>query len=362
MKKPILISLLILIFTTVSSQEPEKDSTELTIRTWQLTNDFTQTKIVDLDTMLTGFQTYNQMYNVDIYPAYLGNLGTAGLSNHYFFRKKTDLFFLQHYMPYLNMPEDQIYFNTRKPYSQIYYTTGGGRQKQEQTIGLIFTQNITPNVNVGFKVDVEVSEGQYPYQRASDNSLIFFTSYNGKRYSIYGHFGMNNIKLEENGGIINDSILGVGNTEDIPTRLDGFNNAFTRMKNRNIHVMQQFSLGRFRSAKIADTLKTNVAKAPTHEIKDWARLIHVFQYRKNHKSYRDDDPLSGFYRDVYIDSLSTYDSVHYRSIYNTLSLDFQSNPERKFQFGATVGIENELNKYNYDIPPIINQYKYRPNR
>ncbi|MDX2443779.1 MAG: putative porin [Bacteroidales bacterium] len=360
MKNLILIFSFVLAFVTASAQETEKDSTELTIRTWKLTEDFTQTSTINLDTVLTGFQVYNQMYNKNIYPAYLGNLGTAGISNSYFMRKNSELFFLQYYIPYLNQPEDQIYFNTKKPYSQIYYTTGGGRDKQEQTIGIIFTQNITPNVNVGLKVDVEVSEGQYPYQRASDNSLVFFTSYNGKRYSIYGQATMNNITLEDNGGIIDDNLLGVNNTEDIPTRLDGFNNAATKMRNRNIHIMQQFSLGRFKSAKIADTTVSSVAKAPNHEVKDWARLIHVFQYRKNHKSYRDDDPLTGFYRNVYIDSLSTYDSVYYRSIYNALSIDFQSNPERKFQFGANVGIENELNKYSYDLPPVITNINTDP--
>lgn len=343
-----------------SAQETEKDSAEVTIKTWTLTNNYTQTRQALLDTSLTGFQAYNQMYNKNTYPAYLGNIGTAGISNNFFQRTNSDLFFLQYYLPYLNQPEDQVYFNTRKPYSQIYYTTGGGRQKQEQTIGAIFTQNITPNLNVGLKVDAEVSEGQYPYQRASVSSVIFFTSYNGKRYSIYGNAGMNNVTLEENGGIVDDSMLEDEKTEDIPTRLDGFNNAATKIRNRNIHVMQQFSLARFRSAKIADTTENTNTNAGSYEVKDWARLIHVFQYRRNHKSYKDDNPLTGFYNNIYIDSLSTYDSVYYRSFYNALSIDFQSNPERKFRFGANIGLENELNRYSYDIPPVITNINTDP--
>ena len=112
MKNLILIFSFVLAFVTASAQETEKDSTELTIRTWKLTEDFTQTSTINLDTVLTGFQVYNQMYNKNIYPAYLGNLGTAGISNSYFMRKNSELFFLQYYIPYLNQPEDQIYFNT----------------------------------------------------------------------------------------------------------------------------------------------------------------------------------------------------------------------------------------------------------
>ncbi len=89
MKNLILIFSFVLAFVTASAQETEKDSTELTIRTWKLTEDFTQTSTINLDTVLTGFQVYNQMYNKNIYPAYLGNLGTAGISNSYFMRKNS---------------------------------------------------------------------------------------------------------------------------------------------------------------------------------------------------------------------------------------------------------------------------------
>lgn len=355
MKLPALfIAVFLVCFLSSFSQETEKDTIHMKLRNWSLSHNYSQMDSAVLDTSLTGFQAYNPMYRINTYPAYLGNIGTAGVSANYFQRGFSDFFFLRHYLPYLNQPENQVYFNTKSPYSKIYYTTGGGRKKQEQTAGIIHTQNVNPKFNVGIKLDLFASDGQYQYQKASDLSFIFFTSYTGDRYSIFAHAGLNNVKLNENGGIKDDENLKGSKTEDVPTNLDNFNSAATRQKNRNIQVVQYLSIGQFKSVK-NDTTRKDVINFK--EKKDWARLIHVFQYRKNHKSYKDDDPLSGFYDHVYQDSASTYDSVYYRSFYNSLSLDFKSNPDRKFRLAANFGIDNELLRYSYNIPREITDIK-----
>lgn len=352
------ILLLFILTASATGQNAKNDSTEQVLKTWTLTSNYTKLEPVVLDTLLTEFQVYNKLYRIKTYPAYLGNLGTAGISNHYFQREKSSLFFLQYYLPYLDLPENQVYFNTKKPYTKFTYTTGGGRKKQEQTVGVIHTQNVNPNFNVGLKLNAIISDGQYSYQNTSDISFNVFTNYVGNRYSIYGHAGLNSFKLNENGGIQNDDDLGGVITEDVSTRLDGFNEAATRMKNRNLHVVQILSLGKFRAISTNDSIQHN--STDNHVVKDWARLVIVSQYRKNHKIYKDQDPTSGFYQNVWIDSTYTNDSVYYRSWYNALSLDFHSNPKRKFRLGATVGIENELNKYSFNIPPIISKISTGP--
>ncbi|MCD6597812.1 MAG: putative porin [Bacteroidales bacterium] len=343
--------ILVLVYIAPSFGQPvEKDSIQPEMKNWVLSQHFSQRDSTVLDTLLTGLQAYNKMYRVNSYPAYLGNNGTAGISTNYFQRINSDFFFLKYNLPYLNMPEEQVYFNTKTPYSRFSYSTGGGKKKQEQNLGLIFTQNVTPDFNVGINLNLVLSDGQYQYQKASDLSFLFFTSYTGEHYSIFGHFGMNNVKLSENGGIIDDDQLEGSLTEDVATNLNEFNLAYTRQKNRNIQVVQHLSIARFKSAK-NDSTKKN--EANLNDKKDWARLIHVLQYKKNHKSYSDNEPMSGFYRNVFQDTISTYDSVYYRTFYNSLALDFKSNPKRKFRFAANFGIENELVKYSYNIPKEI---------
>ncbi len=343
--------ILVLFYILPAFGQPEiNDSIQPKLKNWMLSHHYSQKDSIVLDTMLTGFQAYNRMYRANTYPAYLGNNGTAGISTDYFLRRDFDFFFLQYNLPYLNQPEGQIYFNTKTPYSKFYYFAGGGREKQEQNIGIIHTQNVTPDFNVGIKLDLVSSNGQYQFQKASDLSFLFFTSYIGDHYSIFGHAGMNNVKLKENGGIVDDDLLDGSLTEDVPTRLDDFNKAFTQQKNRNIQIVQYLSIARFKSVK-NDSIKKSSVKL--NDKKDWARLIHVLQYRKNSKSYTDDEPLSGFYRNIFQDSTATNDSVYYRSWYNSLALDFKSNPDRKFRFATNFGIENELVRYSYNIPKEI---------
>ena len=347
------IGLLIVVLVYIApsfGQHVKSDTIKPELKNWVLSQDFSQKDSTVLDTLLTGLQAYNKMYRVNSYPAYLGNNGTAGISTNYFQRINSDFFFLKYNMPYLSLPEEQVYFNTRTPYSRFAYSTGGGKKKQEQNLGFIFTQNVTPDFNVGLKLDLVLSDGQYQYQKAADLSFVFFTSYTGEHYSIFGHLGMNNVKLKENGGIMDDDQLEGSLTEDVATNLNELNLASTWQKSRNIQIVQHISIARFKSAKNDSTTKS---EPELKEKKDWARLIHVLQYKENHKSYKDNDPLSGFYQNVFQDSTSTYDSVFYRTFYNSLALDFKSNPDRKFRLAANFGIENELVKYSYNIPKEI---------
>mgnify|MGYP001228044162 CR=1 FL=1 len=350
--------MLLINLASVFGQTNPADSVESPIYNWKLVHHYIDAEEAVLDTSLRLFHIYNPLYELYEYPAYLGTLGSPGISNHYFNRVHTQFFFLKYYLPYLNMPENQLYYNTKKPFTHFEYSTGGGRQKQEQKLGIIHTQNVNRNFNVGLKLDVFSSEGQYPFQKASVNAFNFFTSYTGERYSIHGHAGINDLTLEENGGIQDDGSLDENKTEDVPTNLDTFNEAGTRHRNRNVHIVQTLTIGRFQSQPDQDTLKT--IKEDQKQQNEWGRLSHVMQYRKNHKTYEDLDPESGYYRNIFIDSLNTYDSVYYRSWVNALTLDFSSNPQRKFRFAARVGIENELNRYSHNMPPQVSGVRSGP--
>lgn len=350
MKKGIYLLLFLNIFAGLNAQSENQDSLNTSISTWKLGNHFSNIIPLEVDTSLKSFQIYNKLYDEYIFPSYLGNLGSPGISNNYFQRKQSKFFFLQHFMPYLNMPGNQVYINTKKPFSEFVYSTGGGRQQQEQVLKFLHTQNINPLFNAGLKLDLYSSDGQYSYQKGSDISFLFFTSYQGNQYSIFGHAGMNTIKMDENGGIQNDSDLEGQLAQDVPTNLDAFNTASTLMKNKNVFFTQYFTIGKFQSGKDRDS--SGIAVVGDQEGKHWAKLVHVFQYSTNHKIYSDLDPNSGFYRNIYIDSTNTSDSVYFRTLYNSLALNLQSNPDGKFHLGFSVGIENEINRYSYDITPV----------
>jgi hypothetical protein len=356
--KKLLFLLLIIPFCLLSKGSPFiNDSIDNVIYSWQLTNNLTEIFPVPIDTNLRFFQIFNPNFKKIPFNAYLGNLGSPSLSLFYFQKIETaSLFFLKYYEPYLFLPENQKYFNTKTPFTNVGYTTAGNKTNIEQTLKLTHSQNINKYFNAGLLFDLISSNGQYAQQKTSKKSFSFFSSYIKDNYSVHGSFTLNNISDSENGGIADEEDLGNMDTQDIPVNLGKLNEAKSILKNRNLLIVQKYTFGNSKRANKRDTTVVNDSIKENRGLK--RTLSHIFLYKKNHKIYQDNQPASGFYQDIFLDSLQTFDSVYYRTLQNTLQFEFSSNPERIFRFGGKFGITTELNKYASIIPvdTIIHTY------
>ena len=103
------------------------------------------------------------------------------------------------------------FYKTTRPFSQITYLLASGK---EQFIGILHTQNIKPNWNVGFEYRLISAPGFFQTQNTGHNNYRLFSNYQGKkkRYAAWFILNGNKIAASENGGIQNDSLL------DDPTR------------------------------------------------------------------------------------------------------------------------------------------------
>jgi len=357
LKKYLFILLVVSISLLSKGSSFVTDSLEKVIYSWQLKDDLTRILPVPVDTSIRFFQIFNPNFKKFPFCAYLGNLGSPSLSFHYLQKRDAaDLFFLNPYYPYLFLPENQKYFNTKKPFSDLGYTVAGEKTNLEQTLKFVHTQNINRFLNAGLLFDLISSTGQYARQETSKKSFSFFSSYIKDNYSVHGSFTLNNISADENGGITDEKDLENLESQDIPVNLGNLNEAKSILKNRNLLLVQKYTFGKSKKVKNGDTTVVNssVQKKPGIE----GTLSHIFLYKKNHRIYEDNRPNSGFYRDIFLDSLQTFDSVYYRTLQNTLQFEFHSNPERKFRFGGKFGITTEFNKYGRIIPvdTIVHDY------
>jgi hypothetical protein len=73
-------------------------------------------------------------------------------------------------------------------------------------------------------------------------------------------------------------------------------------------------------------------------------------YSRNNRIYNDNLPGSGFYQNTYVDALTTYDSISYRVLENSLNFEFITDTTRKVSFLGRVGIKNQLVRYGTIIP------------
>jgi len=65
----------------------------------------------------------------------------------------------------------------------------------------------------------------------------------GERYKSYLATGLNNLATGENGGIRDESQLGSLETENVAVNLGGLNKAKSYLKNRNLMLVQRYTVG-----------------------------------------------------------------------------------------------------------------------
>jgi hypothetical protein len=244
------------------------------------------------------------------------------------------------------------YINTRKPFTQISYLKGGSSQNKEEILDVLHSQNLTKTLNVGLHYTTAGSLGQYRFQKVKNNAFNFFSHLTGKLYSYHLSFNVNKIVADENGGIVNDSLVTdttFAFTKDIPTLFGGIDNppehtpdVFTEVRNINFLTVQEIS---FRSGK---TSKDTTASRKMRIF--YPKLVYVMSFNRNVRLFNDMDPSvgleAGLYPDVLINADKTADSLLYWKWFNSARLQFQGKKSNHYFIDYTY----EMMQYSMVIP------------
>ncbi|MBL7884883.1 MAG: hypothetical protein JNL69_12495, partial [Bacteroidia bacterium] len=157
---------------------------------------------------------------------------------------------------------------------------------------------------------------------------------NNNRYGMLFSFSYNHLKNAENGGIEDDSTF--RNSGEVDKKLFDVNlsSANRILTNKNIYLKHVFNIGRKKAG--LDSINRVVEKSRieiTSEFDDY--LI----------KYEDQNPLSGFYNSIYLDSLNTFDSTYNYKFLNTIYWKLLKG-ERGLSFidrlNFSLGFKNEL--------------------
>lgn len=349
MLRGIFIGFVFLISTGIFAQEPIKldvPKQPRAIEQWNLSSDFSEEVPIIFDTVFSMYHRYRIADKYSPFNATLGNYGLPFYQMNFFDRvTNPDMFIYSNYYPFMHIPEKALFMNTMVPFTELVWSFGAPRQLSEQTFKVRHSQNINRFLNFGLVFDIVFSLGQYNYQRAEDKNFNFYTSYRRERYKLYFSAGLNNIINYENGGISDSSYIGNVTTREIPVKLGSLDNAVTRMKNKNILLVQRYTLG---AKESLSNDSVPVKKSGFFGLS--GTFSHIFLLENNKKSYSDSYPISGFYDSIYISSTATFDSLYSRSIKNTIRFDFTTDESRKFRLGGGFGIRNEIFRYSQIIP------------
>lgn len=347
--------LIVLLTSVANSLYSQIDSLDNRILyNWKLNPYDLSIELVEMDTSLISFQNFNPLLKNTISSNYLGNLGTAAQSKIYYDRRKyeTGFIFSEPYGIYFHLPQDQLYFNTKRQFTLLNYSTGGPREESEQVLGVLHTQNVTPDFNFGFDYDLISSAGRYQNQELKQNLIRVFSSFRKKGYQLHTNFGLNRFKGEENGGI--DSLWYMGDNDykdrmNIPVKL---NDARTQVANVNFYLAHEYKFGRIKTEvkekkSEAEIQQKSIIKKLENGINPKSDKIE--NIKKEQKSTPEEIPVNKYISD------STINDTIVSTSFNT-----EDNDKKDANFSDTIrifkpsgfSISHEL-IYNNDLRKFI---------
>jgi hypothetical protein len=207
-----------------------------------------------LDSTLTGFHNYGDLYKGTTIYQNLGNLATATYPVYYQPPNQIGKTLgFNSFSDFAVDPYKVRYYDTRSPYTSVHYMQGS---RGQQILEAEFSRNVSSQWNIGFDVrsvssrritGVQSTNTTADIRQSSFISVIFFTRYFTKdeRYQVLSNLTTLDGKTRENGGVRPDTSIhspdSIYNAYFDPLAATNLYHARTLQKRFNYHLYQHFS-------------------------------------------------------------------------------------------------------------------------
>ena len=333
----------------------QKSTVTREVKAWKWNDTYSRNDSVAVDTLHLNFQDINAIDKLSIANSFNGNLGSPIQTKLYFSRpEESDFMFTTPYLPYISNVENGVFYNTRTPFSDLKYLSGGQLHRKEEQVAFLFTANANKRLNFGLTLDYIYATGEYAKQGARHFNGSLFGSYRGERYSATGMLSTNNLNNKESGGITDESYLlnpPYGSIPgNFPTRITS--DAQSIYKHLHFYYDHNYSVGFNRELK--DTIDGVVQT----EFVPVTRFGHRLRIDDMQKQYHENIPDTGFYANTYLPIISRADTARLLNISNRVSINMAEEFNTFMRFGLTAFLENEVQRFtyaDYDYPNIYSQ-------
>ncbi len=350
------------------------------LRIWNMVDDFTYADSAKVDTSLAGYQVDNEMFKYSFSNTFTGNTGgpfTSNLLSHKTFFN--EFIFVSPLRLFLIQPEDITFYNTKTPFTNMYYIHSDPSRRSEDNLQVFFTQNITKYWNFGIEYHTLSTVGLYNAQQVDNRHFKFYMSYDGDNYSAQGGVIYNKADQYENGGLLDDDHdliidfkeLGFGQAENITMK---YYDAKNKIENIQFFYNHSLGIGKVPVKKelpkqplsldsipiLNDSVPPPPQSQPKKEVVEQLPVSTVFHtlqisnYARNYNieeldNYFDSDNVLRLYDNVYTDSLQTADTTKYTLIKNTFQIKFNEEANSLLRFGLRAYLSNEVKHYKFPI-------------
>ena len=166
------------------------------------------------DTLLVGVHQYNFVQrNQNLYQD-LGNLGTA--LRPVFYQTPTQIGAAtgyNAYSPYAYQTDQVKYFDTKSPFTRMYFVLGG---RNQNVLNFDFSQNVNPRFNLGFNAQRVTTKKVFGTAGINDQNrflmqqwgFLAHANYRSKdeKYALLVHFNHLNVESNDQGGVLPNSL------------------------------------------------------------------------------------------------------------------------------------------------------------
>lgn len=317
MRRSLFISLLL--FNLVVIVNGQVIDTTKSINTWKLMHNFTRFEEVPLDTNMHQLhRDYQPAFKEGFSYESLGILGHAMNHVDFFLRPESDFFlFGRAWNPYLKTPARTLFFNTKKPFTSLAYSTHIALARSpEENVEVLHTQNASPFTNFGIEFNILSGRELYPNQETRVNRFGLFGSHVHNKYSIFGTFYFNDFKrLHDNGGLANpdDFLTGAQNAlfeYDVQLL-----QAKSTYRNISLFATQKYNLAE--PTTTTDTLGNQTVSGKTLSL---SHQLYIDRHMKTYSDVVNLDALSPVYDYYYYLVSGAKDSVSEDRISNVFQL------------------------------------------
>ncbi|PVX52051.1 putative beta-barrel porin [Balneicella halophila] len=312
------------------------------VKLWQLEADGAYKVRHYRDTTDMDRQILYPNFKKSIANTFTGNAGAANQSALFIHREPVQEFlFLQPYEVYISRPETHKFIDTRTPYSELNYSTGGNNNREENILNVLVTQNINKDWNVGLEYNLISSDGQYQNQKHKVYDFTVFSSYEKGHYKLYGYLNHNRIKLQENGGIADDNVLKADTTIEAPNMEVRLFDTGASIHNFNYFLSHQYNIGEMRERVLfGDTTQVYPIK-----------IVHTLHLDKSSRKYYDQENTDDYYQNfIYAFNTPIEEKTTFQNLKNSAQVVLNEGYFNWFKYGLRAEVSYE--KIKYELPAL----------
>jgi hypothetical protein len=268
--------------------------------------------ISQIDTLVTNVENYDPLSIPGNYYASLGNTGLAHKNMIYGNSVNSGFDFGFHSFDKYMFHNDSIhYYWVGRPYTHLQYIMG---PKKEQNLHIDHSQNVASWFTLGLRFRYINSPGYYINQKSDDKNFVIKTRFQTRdyRYIVLANYMHNKLKVEENGGIVYDSVF----EENTKTTRNSINvnlqTANNRLIQNGFYVKQIFDISKHNRFRETDSSNFTASIFNPGTI---SLSTHILHTSLNYTQQLSD---SAFYT-LLRDTVPTNDSTHLFGIENQLA-------------------------------------------